>query len=470
MNAILGFAEILSNKIDDKTLHNYVSAISSSGSALLGIINDILDLSKIEAGKTQLNYQAVNLNNLLKEVEQIFAHKTKEKNIDFVVDITPDLPEALIIDDLRLKQILINLVGNAVKFTDKGFVHLSVDSTLCDNKGQFSCLTFTVKDSGIGIPKDQISKIFEAFEQQKNQNANKFGGTGLGLTITNRLIKMMGGNINVSSEPGKGSTFEVQFEHIENSDVKIEDSAKVQKDTEQLKFAPTTILVVDDIATNRKLVKSFLEDYSITVESAIDGEQGIKRAEELNPALILMDIKMPVMDGFEATSNLKSNAELKHIPIVAFTASALKDEIEKIHKSDFNGILQKPFSKVDLIETLQQHLIHDKIIQTEDNKAIEPEEDLIPSKLKENILDLLETLENVVQPKWEEIRTTFVLGNIKDFAEEMIKLGEDYDATDLVEWGKNMYEQSCSFDMEQLPGTMNQFDGLVKKYKNIQGQ
>ena len=175
MNAILGFTEVLENKLTDKTLLKYLSSISSSGKALLNIINDILDLSKIEAGKLELQYEAVNLFSFMNEVGQIFDHKTKQKQIDFLLEIDPAIPKVIFTDDVRLRQILFNLVGNAVKFTDTGFVRLSVEKVITDKENETIDLLFQVEDSGIGIPDDQIDQIFEAFEQQKNQSLNKYG-------------------------------------------------------------------------------------------------------------------------------------------------------------------------------------------------------------------------------------------------------------------------------------------------------
>ena len=467
MNAILGFAEILGNKINDKTLDTYINAISSSGSALLGIINDILDLSKIEAGKIQLSYKPVNLQQLVQEVEQIFKHKTNEKNIDFVIDIDSGLPDTVIIDDLRLKQILINLVGNAVKFTNKGYVHLSVKHTNCPNEANFSCISFTVKDSGIGIPNNQINRIFEAFEQQKNQDANKFGGTGLGLTITNRLIKMMGGDIRVTSKVGYGSSFEVNFKRIKKSRVKVEKHEKMNKKSDKFSFKPAKILLVEDNHINRKLLLSFLEEYDFKIKTAEDGKQGVELAQKMKPDLILMDIKMPVMDGFKATSILKENQDLKTVPVIAFTASALKEEIDKVHSASFDGILQKPYSKFELVNILKNHLAHTQNDKPNDKLFTKSKVIEISPELKEKLPELLTKLEKSIKPRWEEISTTFILGNIKEFAEDIIKTGEDFHADKLTRWGREMYEQSCNFDMEHLPATMNQFDSLVNDFKNI---
>jgi two-component system sensor histidine kinase EvgS len=330
MNAILGFTEILESKITDKTYLRYLSAISSSGKALLNIINDILDLSKIEAGKMELQFVPVNLFSLLREVVQIFNHKTSEKNISLILDVEPTIPKVVYLDDVRFRQILFNLVGNAVKFTDNGYVQLSVTMEEINSENQTVNLVVKVHDTGIGIPEEQIEKIFEAFEQQKKQNLNKYGGTGLVLTITSRLVKMMGGKISVTSTPGEGSCFTVLLENIEIGSLVETDEKVSETNISEIVFEPAKVLIADDIPHNREVIMSFLKNFEFEIYAATNGKEAVKMAERFKPDLILMDLKMPLMDGYEATSIIKSDENLKKIPIIAFTASATKEEKEKI--------------------------------------------------------------------------------------------------------------------------------------------
>ena len=315
MNAILGFAEILESEINDPALQDYINAISSSGKALLGIINDILDLSKIEAGKIELNYHPVNPTSLINEVSQIFKHRASEKQIEFILNVDPTIPKSIIIDDIRLRQILINLVGNALKFTDNGYVKLSVKNEFESNNGSSIDLQFIVEDTGMGIPENQIEKIFEAFEQQKNQDINKYGGTGLGLTITNRLVKMMGGIISVESTEGKGSFFKVALKNIQINKEITPEIATAEVDVQNIHFAKSVILVVDDIKNNRTLIRTFLRNNNIEIEQAENGVEALEKIKTRKPDLILMDLKMPLMDGFEATKILKEDPDFKSIPV-----------------------------------------------------------------------------------------------------------------------------------------------------------
>ncbi|WP_297087524.1 ATP-binding protein [uncultured Draconibacterium sp.] len=468
MNAILGFAEILETKINDDALKQYASAISSSGSALLSIINDILDLSKIEAGKTELHFLPVNLPNLLKEVGQIFQHKADEKQIQLIVDIEKNVPTCIVIDDVRLRQVLINLVGNAIKFTETGFVKLKVIFENAANNDQKYNLHFMIQDTGIGIDKDQQELIFGAFEQQKNQSINKYGGTGLGLTITKRLVDMMNGSIWVESEKNSGSIFHVILNQIE---VGAANDLTTQDETDfegEIIFEPASILIVDDISTNRKLVKTFLKDFDFTLNSARNGEEAINAAREIKPDLILMDIKMPIMDGFTATEILKNDENCRHIPIIAFTASALKEEIEKIRISNFDGYLSKPISKKSMIAELAKVLKHAK--KEYDNTDASEKLTLKDTGNRQQSCsrEFLEELNKKLYPQWDSLKNTFILGEINDFASSCLHIGNSYNAKQLLDWGNDIQKQVVNLDMENLPVTIKKFETIWQNYNTCE--
>lgn len=214
MNSILGYSRLLGKLVTDKKQKEYLDIVETSGRNLLALIDDILDLSKIEAGKMELAYQPMKPNALFSEIENIFRIKTKEKGIEFIVQVDPEIPGSLLMDETRLRQILFNVVGNAVKFTDEGYVKLSIRKIAFSAETGRITLVFTVEDTGIGIPGDQIESIFEAFEQQKGQSS-RYGGTGLGLAITKRLVEMMNGKLSVTSQPGKGTIFTIQLQDVE---------------------------------------------------------------------------------------------------------------------------------------------------------------------------------------------------------------------------------------------------------------
>lgn len=355
MNAILGFTEILEGIEKDAKKRHYIDIVNTSAHALLNLINDILDMSKIEAGKVDLQYAAVSLESLFDEIVLNFNNDAEKKGLRFVLGDSSNIPKALLLDETRMRQILVNLVGNALKFTDTGHIRLSAEVRYAEAVQSVVDLTITVEDSGIGIPKDQQDKIFGAFEQTKGQKAAQFGGTGLGLAITRKLVKLMGGKISVTSQPGKGSVFYVTVPKVKIAAVE----AFPVKKTVNVDFEYATILITDDIVYNREILADYLEEFVFDFIFAENGRECIEAARNHHPDLILLDMKMPVMDGYEACEVLNNDDELKDIPIVAITASALKQDENTIAKI-CSGYLRKPVRRQDLIAELMKHLPNSK--------------------------------------------------------------------------------------------------------------
>lgn len=459
LNAILGFTEILKDKITAPQPADHLNSIRSSGKSLLSLINDILDLSKVEAGKLKLEYTAVSPANLFKEMENIFKSSIAEKGLELIIDIADDLPKVLLLDETRLRQILINLIGNAVKFTPKGHIKLTVKYKFTDNM-QHSTLDFifSVEDTGIGIPKDQLNLIFEAFSQSKGQQLSKFGGTGLGLTITKRLIEMMEGNIEVSSEMGKGTVFNIILKEIEiASTAELPTDKSSTFDIKSVNFEPKTILIADDIKYNRKLLKEFLENYNFTFFEAENGLEAIESTKTIHPDLILLDIKMPVMNGYKAAKILKNDDVLKKIPIIGITASAMKEEKEKISRL-CNGYLSKPVGRQDLIQEIMKFLPHTLTAQkSEVNIKEAVKGDTLKELLKHP--ELLQAVRDR-QKHCEELINLMSIDRIIDFSEEIKQLGEEKGFKPLVDLGEAMFLAAKRFDIKGIEAVMSKFNEI----------
>jgi two-component system sensor histidine kinase EvgS len=360
MNSILGFAELLNEEVEDKRLKSFIKTILSSGQTLLFLINDILDLSKIESGKMEIVKSKVALKNLLEEIYDIFKLQAQKKSLQFELIIDKNIPKALLLDDVRLKEVFINLIGNAIKFTDHGYVKIITKVTeVYEHKSKID-ISIDIKDSGIGIDATNINKIFEDFEQSQNQDIKKYGGTGLGLAISKKLIELMDGELKVESEPLKGSCFSVKLKNIDIATLGAEDKI-YNEDTDyaQIKFNEAVILIVDDIKENRELIKASFFNSQISVIEAKNGQEAITMAKEHKPDLILMDIRMPVMDGYSATRAIK---EFSDIPIIALTASIMQDELKKIQIERFNGYLRKPVSKAELFKEISRYIDYEKTV------------------------------------------------------------------------------------------------------------
>ena len=370
MNAVLGFSELLGRMDLDEKAKDYVDHIYTSGSSLLNLINDILDLSKVESGKFELQHSAVSLKVLFEEMRSVFSQKIDDKGLELKIEIESNVPEYLVLDKTRIRQVLVNFIGNALKFTAKGYVKIYADCQKESSRGSSVDLRICIEDTGMGIPKDQQEKVFGAFEQIAGQNVEKFGGTGLGLAISMGLIELMNGKIEIDSEVGRGSIFTFSLPHIEIT-TKNEVKCETEYDLQCLNFAPAKILLVDDIDYNRELMRGYMEDYDFEIREAVNGAEALDIAAEFSPHLILLDMKMPVMDGYEVARKLEIDSSLKNIPVIAVTASALIEDEEFINKI-CNGYLRKPVNRADLLNVLAEHLSHyisDKPIERKANKV-----------------------------------------------------------------------------------------------------
>ena len=361
MNAVIGFSDILASEITDKKQKSHLKSIQTAGKNLLILINDILDLSKIEAGRLEIQYEPLNPHVIFTELQQIFNLNIVEKNLEFINEIDKNLPLALHLDETRLRQVLFNLIGNAIKFTDSGYIKLYANKRYSKDNHSKLDLILAVEDSGIGIPTEQQTIIFESFRQQDGQNTRKYGGTGLGLAITKHLVEMMNGHISLKSVPGKGSRFEIVLHGI-----KVADTLPVvipQDNTfspDNVIFEKVQVLVVDDVKFNRRLIEVSLPRVNIEVISAKNGQEALLFAEEYHPALILMDIRMPEMDGCEATKRLKNNSNTADIPVIALTASVALNEKDEIKRYGFDGYLTKPVNIYELLRELSKYLKYTK--------------------------------------------------------------------------------------------------------------
>lgn len=357
MNGIIGFAKILEGTDLDSEQRQSVNAIKRAGNNLMVVINDILDFAKIEADKMIFEEVNFSMSNNIKAVIELLSPIATDKKIKLIFDIDSQINDFLIGDPTRLSQILINLIGNALKFTDKGYVELMVSQVKETETATF--LQFAIIDSGLGIPRDKIDSIFESFNQASNETTRKFGGTGLGLTITRRLIELQGGSISVESEIGKGSKFSflIQFKKVQNGIVK---TVKIKKELSSTDFLKDiNILLVEDNELNQLLTVKVFEKFDKTIDIADNGKIAIEKIEKNNYDIILMDIQMPEMDGIELTQYIRTNFGPKSkVPIIALTAHATLLEEQRCLESGMNDYLSKPFDFNELIEKIHYNLMN----------------------------------------------------------------------------------------------------------------
>ena len=361
MNGIIGLTDILLKEPTSHEQEEYLRLIKQSADNLLVIINDILDLSKIRSGKIQFEIIDINIREMMRAIFMATNIKAVEKNLEYNFSVDTQIPAIVRGDRVRLNQILLNLISNAVKFTEKGRVHYSVELISKENGKIF--IQFKVEDSGIGIPEKEQLKIFESYRQASADTTRKFGGTGLGLPIVKQLVELQGGEIHINSKSGEGSTFyftlpfELNEIAEETTEEKISSKEKNQPEIETEKNG-INILLVDDNFINRLLVIHLLDDKGYTVIEAENGYQAIEKLKEEDIDLVLMDISMPDLDGLEATRIIRKmdEAYLRKVPIIAMTAHAFQEQINEALDSGMNDYLSKPFKPEELFQKITNQL------------------------------------------------------------------------------------------------------------------
>ncbi|MCD6366931.1 MAG: response regulator [Bacteroidales bacterium] len=358
LNAIFGFITLFGKTELTPDQKIYLGYVKSSLENLGGIINDVLDFSKIEAGKLVIEKKEFDLSDMLNDLIHVFEPKAEEKNLQLKLSIAEEVPKVIVADKLRVNQVFVNLIGNAIKFTEKGNISVIAEAKKLTSK--YFRITFSVIDTGVGIPKDKADKIFEEFQQASGDVTIKYGGTGLGLSISKKLIEMHNGKLAVKSEPGKGSSFYFALD-LEGKETIAgntkEDEVSLDDIKKEIADKKLKLLVAEDNKLNQILIKKILLSLNMLVSIAENGKEAIALLEEEDFDLILMDIQMPIMDGYQATEHIRSHfdndPDKKNIPIIALSAAVTEAERKKAKHLGMNFFIPKPFKEEEIIETVK---------------------------------------------------------------------------------------------------------------------
>jgi signal transduction histidine kinase/CheY-like chemotaxis protein len=352
MNGILGFMEQLAKTENDPSRVEKFDIVKNSGEQLLNIINDILDFSKIESGKMDIDAHPFMLKDLIENSKNIFSQTSSKKNIDFIFEIDSTLPQCILADKTRLQQVIFNLISNAVKFTSKnGKVTFIVQYN--ENRNS---IYFSVKDNGIGISKEHLESIFDAFVQEDKSTTRKYGGTGLGLAISSKLVKLMNSQLCVQSTLGEGSEF---YFELPVTICHLHQHEQAQNETQPNIFFEGLVLIVEDNKTNQMLLSMILDDLGLEYELATDGVEAIEMFKNKKFDIIFMDENMPNMNGIESTKHIRKIEEERKLiptPIIAVTANALSGDKEKFIDSGMDEYIPKPYCEKDIVQILKQFL------------------------------------------------------------------------------------------------------------------
>ncbi len=467
MNAILGFSDSLLEQIKNRGQKKMLQSIASSGKLLLTLLNDILDLSKIEAGRLDISPHPADIMHCIDEMKMLFEEKAQQKGLDFVLEKPESFPEKLMLDEARIKQVLFNLVGNAVKFTHEGGVTIRPEFlTENSDKGR---LRIHVIDTGIGIDADKLENIFKAFYQQSGESSRLYEGTGLGLTISSRLIEKMNGQIIVESEPGKGSVFTLDIPEV--SVIADQPAAKdkpVEK-AEKVRFKKAKVMVVDDSPANRHLLEIMLSSTGLDILEAVNGPNALELLQDNTPDLIILDILMPGMDGHQVAEKIKQQDHLKDLPIIAFTAFTHQEE-EMEQSGLFDGYLYKPIKKQELFQALEKFLKLD-IKEKETEETVYPDNPVfeqlqsegIGPEVQQTLPDLIKELKDGYLPRWEAIKDHLVLFRIEKFSRDLRATADKHKFNFLVNYSERLLTHIEILDLESLKTDLRAFPNIIEE-------
>jgi PAS domain S-box-containing protein len=451
LNAIIGFAELLAADIPDERQRHQADVIARSGQSLLRLINDILDLSKIEAGHLEVVNEFFALPPLLDELRVLFEPRAQAKGLAFRFELPPDMPSLISLDATRLRQILLNLIGNAVKFTETGRVEVRVglrhDAASPSHTVQ---LCISVIDTGPGVPDQAKETIFGAFEQMPQQDHAKYGGTGLGLAISRRLAALMNGKINVRDNPkGAGSVFSLVLKDVQTKEGAEQQKAADDDFAGRISFSPNlTILLVDDTPSNLELLRSYLAPSGFRLLKARDGEEALNVLQKSPVDMVLTDIKMPRMDGYRLLSSIRksTHSARRKMPVIAVTASAM----HLLHDDtlpQFSAVLIKPISRHDLLRAMARFLPH-QLAKESDASAVRDDTTPVPA------VKLSETARAIMLDQFgtdiASIKKTCRLSQARELAEKLIEAGRSNNLPELEHLGNSLKQATAAFQIDRM--------------------
>jgi PAS domain S-box-containing protein len=458
MNSIIGFSNILQKKLKEPIHQSFIDKIKVSGKNLLDLINDILDLSKIEAGQLHIKNSPLNLHQLINELSIIFSDQILKKRLQFHIRISPQVPRTINFDALRLRQIMLNLVSNAVKFTHSGSITITVKSFPGNSSTQQN-IEIQVIDTGIGIEKEEVNHIFDSFRQIEGRATRKYSGTGLGLSITKNLCELMNGNVQVDSTPGIGSKFKVFFKDVQLIDSQTQE-AEEDIDHDDVIFEPAEIILAEDSDNNRFLIKSYLQDRNLTIHEAINGDQVLQLLKKQKPSLILMDIAMPGLDGFEAAKKIKANLNFADIPVIAVTAYATSEERKK-YESAFDEYLTKPVSETKLLNILAKFLRHshtdlpEEYFNSDIMSLLQKESKKIPEAFYKDFNES-------IKPLYRKIKYNISVSGLTSFTDKLYETADTYELEFLKVFADEMSNSYNNFNLLEIKDLLAKFEKITE--------
>jgi signal transduction histidine kinase/DNA-binding NarL/FixJ family response regulator len=463
MNAIMGFSELLSTELQDPQQRRHLHSIQTSAASLLQLINDILDMSKVEVGLLELRPEPTNPRELCDFLLTVFSEGAASRGVKLGCTIADDLPASLLLDRVRLRQILVNLVGNAVKFTDRGRIDTRITWEKQSATPDHITLLIEVRDTGVGIPREKLEVIFKPFVQAGAHRDKEKSGTGLGLAIVHRLVGLMGGSVTAASVLGQGSAFHLRFPDIPVSlrrPLPESPDAGEAVDFDQLQAS--RILVADDNETNCQLVAGMFAGSRHRLSFGSDGQEAVAKTHTFQPDVILMDIRMPHMDGGQALTEIRKIWKYKLLPIIAVTASGLTDDETQLRQR-FSGYLRKPFTQRQLFDVLARFLPRAGF-PSQPAEVVKDEP--VPEALSRGghpAPELAARLREIKAGEWVEVRNGMAISDARGFARRLELLARDTHCEPLRSYAEALAHYADTYSVDALEKHVQQFPALIQK-------
>jgi signal transduction histidine kinase/FixJ family two-component response regulator len=462
MNAIIGFSELLQGDLREPRHRQYLQSIRASAGSLLLLINDILDMSKIEAGVMELRPEPTDLREICDFLHTLFSEPAAKKGLKLECHVAENFPHALLLDRIRLRQVLVNLVGNAVKFTDKGGIEVQVTWEKQETSSQVT-LVIEIQDTGVGIPKDKLDTIFKPFVQAGAHREKEKQGTGLGLSIVKRLTEIMGGTVTVASVMEQGSAFSLRFPNVPISTrLPASETSSPNEVANFNELRAATLLVVDDNETNCQLIAGMFAGSHHRLVFGSSGEEAVTKARELKPDLLLLDVRMPGIGGHGALAEIRKTPGLEFMPVIAITASNLISEDNKL-KEQFSGFVRKPFSKRELFDELADFLPRNSKAEPSTKTSGSGELENASATVAPAPKELISQLRLLIIEPWPSIRDSVAVNESKVFAQGLEGLGQRWQCEPLVHYSQKLLLDAENYAVTDLEKHLGEFAALVEQ-------
>lgn len=470
LNAIMGFTEILLIKEENQSLKNYLDIIKESGLKILELIDNIVDYTLLESGSISIIYKEFSIIDAFLSVVDAFKAKIASKDINLIINIADNLPKMIVLDENRFKQILMNVLSNAVKFTNSGFIKIELSSKYSSSSKELIDLDIRIEDSGIGIKEELLNGVYNVFNIHSGTNIKKYQGTGLGLAITKQLVDKLNGNINITGKVNIGTLVEINFPNVAFEDIVDEPISPAIEDINDKKVKNSIVLVADDVEYNRDLIAEFLSNMNISILEAEGGEETLEIIKQIKPDVILLDLIMPDIDGIQTATKIKDTPNLADIPLIAFTAANNSETLSPDNNELFNGYLQKPVNKTALIEELKKYLPITSFLKDLPLSSLKPEIDFNKPYTGDISIVLpliIRMLENELKTKWQKAVNNPNIGKIEFLVQDLQLIYKKYNIEFINKYCKSLKSCIETENEQKLNCLLSEFPDLIERVKSI---